>query len=101
MPTSRPQRDMITGTIGRSLPTSAICCRTSYPLRLRIAAPCLDQVRDGFAAPATLAEAVENVVTLRTPEPTTPRALRGAQDDRVLGMAIAVSPCVRPDGAAG
>jgi SAM-dependent methyltransferase len=94
-----------------------------HPLRLRIAVPFLNQVRDGFAAACsievggrtlattisgtelvaetTLAEAVENVVTLRTPEPVSPRALRGAPDDRELGLAIAVYPWVPPDGAMG
>ena len=94
-----------------------------YPLRLRIAVPFLNQVRDGFAAACTievggqmlatamrgtelvaettLAEAVENVVTLQTPEPVSPRALRDAPDDRALGLAIAVYPWVPPDGAAG
>ena len=86
------------------------------PLRLRIAVPFLNQVRDGFAeacaievggqmfAPerrggelvveTTLDGPVENVVVLHTPEPVTPRALRGAPDDRPLGLAIAVYPWV-------
>jgi SAM-dependent methyltransferase len=94
-----------------------------YPLELRIAVPFLNQVCDGFAAACTievggrtlptvmrgaeliaettLAEAVENVVTLQTPEPVSPRALRDAPDDRALGLAIAVYPWVAPDGAAG
>jgi 2-polyprenyl-6-hydroxyphenyl methylase/3-demethylubiquinone-9 3-methyltransferase len=94
-----------------------------YPLQLRIAVPFVNQVRGGFAAACTievggqtlattvrgtelvaettLAEAVENVVTLQTPETTTPRTVRGAQDDRELGLAIAVYPWLPPDGAAG
>jgi hypothetical protein len=40
-------------------------------------------------------------VTLQTPEPVSPRALRDAPDDRALGLAIAVYPWVAPDGAAG
>jgi hypothetical protein len=35
-------------------------------------------------------------VVLHTPEPVTPRALRGAEDDRTLGLAIAVYPWVPP-----
>ena len=92
-----------------------------YPLRLRIAVPFLNQVRDGFAATCTievggqvltpsvrgtelvvettLAEPVENAVVLHTPEPLTPRAVRGAPDDRPLGLAIAVYPWVPPAGA--
>jgi SAM-dependent methyltransferase len=94
-----------------------------YPLRLRIAVPFLNQVRDGFAdactievggqtlatavrgaeliAETTLDEPVENVVTLRTPEPASPRALRGGQDDRELGLAIVVYPWMPPGSAAG
>ena len=91
------------------------------PLRLRIAVPFVNQVRDGFAAECridvggrtlvpeivgtelvaetTLDEPVPNVVTLHTPEPVTPRALRGASDDRLLGLAIAVYPWLPPVGA--
>jgi SAM-dependent methyltransferase len=94
-----------------------------YPLELRIAVPFLNQVRDGFSeactieiggqklpaimsgteliAETTLTEAVENVVTLETPEPVSPRALRGAPDDRQLGLAIAAYPWVPPHGAGG
>jgi SAM-dependent methyltransferase len=94
-----------------------------YPLKLRIAVPFLNQVRDGFAeacmikvggqtlattvrgtelvAETTLTAPVENVVTLQTPEPASPRALRGAPDDRELGLAIAVYPWVPPDDARG
>jgi hypothetical protein len=94
-----------------------------YPLRLRITVPFLNQVRDGFAeactievggqtfptavrgaeliAEATLAEAVENVVTLQTPEPASPRVLRGVPDDTRLGLAIPVYPWVPPEGVAG
>jgi Methyltransferase domain len=94
-----------------------------YPLRLRLAVPFLNQVRDGFAeactievggqtlptavrgtelvAETTLAKPVENVVTLQTPDPASPRVLRGSPDDRELGLAIAVYPWVPPDGAAG
>jgi 2-polyprenyl-6-hydroxyphenyl methylase/3-demethylubiquinone-9 3-methyltransferase len=85
-------------------------------LRLRIAVPFLNQIHDGFAAACaievggqmltpvvhgtqliaetTLDGPVENVVVLHTPEPVTPRALRGAPDDRLLGLAIAVYPWV-------
>ncbi|MEJ0020600.1 MAG: class I SAM-dependent methyltransferase [Acetobacteraceae bacterium] len=92
-----------------------------YPLRLRIAVPFLNQIRDGFAqactievggqtlvpvvgatelvAETTLAEPVENLLVLNTPEPITPRALRGAADDRLLGLAIAVYPWVPTGGA--
>jgi 2-polyprenyl-6-hydroxyphenyl methylase/3-demethylubiquinone-9 3-methyltransferase len=88
------------------------------PLRLRIAVRFLNQIRDGFAeacmievggqmlAPSvrgtelvvetTLAEPVENAVILHTPEPASPRAVRGAPDDRPLGLAIAVYPWVPP-----
>jgi 2-polyprenyl-6-hydroxyphenyl methylase/3-demethylubiquinone-9 3-methyltransferase len=88
------------------------------PLRLRLAVPFVNQVRAGFAdecrievggqvlvpevtatelvAETTLDAVVENVVTLYTPEPLTPRAIRGAADDRPLGLAIAVYPWVPP-----
>jgi SAM-dependent methyltransferase len=90
-----------------------------FPLRLRIAVPFLNQIRDGFAeactievgqqvlplrvqgteliAEMTIEEPVANAVTLHTPEPITPRSLRGADDDRALGLAIAVYPWVPPD----
>ncbi len=92
-----------------------------YPLRLRIAVPFLNQVRDGFAeacrievggqilapsvrgtelvAETTLAEPVENAVILHTPEPVSPRAVRDAPDDRPLGLAIAVYPWAPPADA--
>ena len=92
-----------------------------HPLRLRIAVPFINQARDGFAeactievggevlAPAvhgtelvaetTLAGPVENAVVLHTPEPVSPRVVRGAPDDRLLGLAIAVYPWVPPAGA--
>ncbi len=89
------------------------------PLRLRIAVPFVNQVCDGFAeacrievagqvltpalhgtrlvAETTLAAVpADNAVVLHTPEPVTPRALRGAEDDRTLGLAIAVYPWVPP-----
>ena len=81
--------------------------------------PFLNQVCDGFAAACTIkvggqtlpttvhgteliAEttlaggAVENVVTLQTPEPVSPRSLRGVPDDRALGLAIPVYPWEPP-----
>lgn len=84
------------------------------PLRVRVAMPFVNQVRDGFAvecrievgglvpepslassalvAEIALERPVQNVVTLPTPEPLTPRAIRGAADDRRLGLAIRVHP---------
>lgn len=89
-----------------------------YPARLCIVVPFHNQIRDGFAAGCTISvgnqilpvnvrgthlvvEAmietpVENVVTLHTPEPATPRSLRGVNDDRSLGLAIAAYPWVPP-----
>jgi len=91
----------------------------AFPLRLRIAVPFLNQIREGFAeactieigeqvlpltvhgtdliAETTIEEPVDNAVTLHTPEPVTPRSLRGVDDDRALGLAIAVYPWVPPD----
>ena len=91
-----------------------------HPLRLRIAVPFLNKVRDGFAeactievggevlatavrgtelvAETTLAGPVENAVVLRTPAPVSPRVVRGSPDDRLLGLAIAVYPWVPPAG---
>jgi hypothetical protein len=81
--------------------------------------PFHNQIHDGFAAACTIAvgnqvlpvtvrgtelvaEAtiempVENVVTLYTPEPVSPRSLRGVNDDRPLGLAIAVYPWAPPN----
>jgi 2-polyprenyl-6-hydroxyphenyl methylase/3-demethylubiquinone-9 3-methyltransferase len=92
-----------------------------FPLRLRISVPFLNQIRDGFAAACTievggqvltptvgahaleaetmLAEPVANEIVLHTPEPITPRAARGAPDDRPLGLAIGVYPWVSPSTA--
>ncbi len=92
-----------------------------FPLRLRIAVPFLNQVRDGFAeacrievggqilapsvrgtelvAETTLDGPVENTVVLCTPEPASPRAVRDAADDRPLGLAFEVHPWVPPPGA--
>jgi hypothetical protein len=89
-----------------------------HPLRLRIAVPFLNQVRDGFAnactievggevlvpsmhgkelvAETTLAGPVENAVILHTPAPVSPRVVRGSSDDRLLGLAITVYPWVPP-----
>lgn len=86
------------------------------PVRLRIAVPFHNQIRDGFAAECfievgdevlpvtlrgteafvetTLEAPVENVVTLLTPEPASPRSLRGVSDDRPLGLAIAAYPWI-------
>ena len=91
-----------------------------FPVRLRIVVPFHNQIRDGFAAGCTIsvgdqvlpvtvsdtklvAEAsiegpVENVVTLHTPEPASPRSLRGVNDDRLLGLAIAAYPWAPPNG---
>jgi 2-polyprenyl-6-hydroxyphenyl methylase/3-demethylubiquinone-9 3-methyltransferase len=93
------------------------------PLRLRIAVRFLNQIRDGFAeactievggqtlptavrgteliVETTLRDPVENTVTLQTPEPVSPLAMRGAPDRRELGLAIAVYPWEPPDSAAG
>jgi 2-polyprenyl-6-hydroxyphenyl methylase/3-demethylubiquinone-9 3-methyltransferase len=84
------------------------------PLRLRLVVPLVNQVCDGFAAECrievggqtlvpqvtatelvaetTLQSPVENVVRLHTPEPVSPRALRGAADNRPLGLAVPVYP---------
>ena len=92
-----------------------------FPLRLRIAVPFLNQVRDGFAeactievggqvltpsvrgtelvAETTLDGPAENAVVLCTPEPVSPRAVRNAADDRPLGLAIAVYPWLPPPEA--
>jgi SAM-dependent methyltransferase len=94
-----------------------------HPLRLRIAVPFVNQVRPGFAeactievggqtlptavhgtelvAETTLAGPVENIVALVTPPPVAPRVLRGAPDDRELGLAIPVYPWVSAAAAAG
>jgi 2-polyprenyl-6-hydroxyphenyl methylase/3-demethylubiquinone-9 3-methyltransferase len=85
------------------------------PLRLRLAVPFVNQIRDGFAAACrlevggqTLTPTVQphalvaettlvapaDEIVLRTPAPVTPRALRGAVDDRPLGVAIGVYPWV-------
>ncbi|HEY2620165.1 MAG TPA: class I SAM-dependent methyltransferase [Acetobacteraceae bacterium] len=93
----------------------------AFPLRLRIAVPFLNQVREGFAeactievggqvltpslrgteliAETTLDGPVENTVVLCTPEPVSPRAVRDAPDDRPLGLAIAVYPWLPPPDA--
>ena len=90
----------------------------AYPQRLRLVVPYHNQIRDGFAsqcwidvggrnftptvqhnelaAETTLEEPVENLVVLHTPEPASPRALRGVPDDRLLGLAIGVYPWVPP-----
>ena len=87
-----------------------------FPVKLRVMVPFHNQIRDGFAAACTIAvgdqvlpvtvqgtelvvettiEApVENVVTLHTPEPASPRSLRGVNDERPLGLAIAAYPWV-------
>jgi hypothetical protein len=81
-----------------------------YPLRLRIAVPFLNQIRQTLStavrgtepvAAITLAEPVENVVTLQNPDPASPRVLRGTPDDRELALAIAIYPWVPSDGAGG
>ena len=93
----------------------------TWPLTLRIAVPFLNQIREGFAeactievggqtlpvtvhgteliAETTLADPVENTVTLQTPEPASPRSERGAPDDRELGLAIPAYPWAPPDAA--
>ena len=49
-----------------------------------------------LVAETTLAGPVENIVILHTPEPVSPRVVRGTSDDRLLGLAIAVYPWVPP-----
>ena len=91
-----------------------------YPVRLRITVPFHNQIRDGFAkactitvgdqvppvtvrgselfVEATIEAPVDNVVTLNTPGArVTPRRARGANDDRQLGLAIAVYPWQLPN----
>jgi SAM-dependent methyltransferase len=92
------------------------------PLRLRVAVPFHNQIRDGFAAACTievgnrmltpevrgtqlvaettLDAAGDNRAVLHTPEPVSPRTASGATDDRLLGLAVEVYPWVPPDGAA-
>lgn len=50
-----------------------------------------------LVAEAMIETPVENVVTLHTPEPVSPRSLRGTNDDRRLGLAIAVYPWTPPN----
>jgi 2-polyprenyl-6-hydroxyphenyl methylase/3-demethylubiquinone-9 3-methyltransferase len=88
------------------------------PVRLRISVPFVNQVRDGFvdacrievgrrklvptvsgtelAVETVLEGRTDNVVTLQTPPPLSPRAVRGAADDRLLGLAIPAYPWQPP-----
>ncbi len=91
----------------------------AYPMRLRLAVPYHNQIQDGFAAQCwidvggrtftpqvrhnelvvetTLQTPMENLVVLHTPDPASPRDLRGVADDRQLGLAIGVYPWLPPD----
>jgi len=85
------------------------------PLQLRISVPFVNQIEPDFADrcrieidrqpltprphgdhelifETTLAGAAKNRVVLRTPEPVSPHKLHGAQDDRLLGLALPVYP---------
>jgi hypothetical protein len=91
------------------------------PLRVRLAVPFVNQIQDDFAASCTLEVAgtiltprveahalvaettletpTASEIVLHTPQPVTPRALRGAADDRPLGLAVGAYPWVSPSAA--
>ena len=102
----------------RASPGTA-CCRRS--IRCGCASPCRSTIRSATASPRSAAidvgagqflplrcrhrtgrrdddrRPVENLVTLHTPDPVSPRACAAWTDDRPLGLAIAVYPWVPPD----